>query len=172
VRGFLLDTNVLSELRKATRNESVVTFANSQPRPTLYTCDINFAEIQFGIDRQTDAQKRKQFQDWLDNMLRPWFGSNVVPVSEAAVLAWRHIVEGQRKRGFTGPEPDTLLAAVAQTHDLVVVSRDVVPFRAAPIPVFDPWNGHFYRDGGEEPFAVDAGEPDLLQRLTGMNAIN
>ena len=82
MRGFLVDTNVLSDLRKPRPNASVAGFAASQPRRLLFTTDINIAEIRFGRDRLSDELRRREIDAWLDKQIRPWFAERVLPLTD------------------------------------------------------------------------------------------
>ena len=145
--GFLLDTNILSELRRPKRNRSVVEFATRPSDPQFFTSEISFAEIRFGVDVAADKVEALVIENWLRDTLRPWFGERVLIVSEDSIVRWRHIVEEGRKQRLTYPEPDTLLAAVAHAHDMIVVTRDWKPFEKVGVPTLDPWQA-IYRDGG------------------------
>jgi toxin FitB len=165
VRGFLLDTNVLSELRRPLCNPNVLQFIDTQPDRFLFTSDVNLAEIRFGIDKSADAEKRRQLTEWLATVLRPWFAGNLVDVNEDVLCIWRHIVENGRIRGYTFPEPDGLIGAVAKHHRLIVVSRDTAPFLAATLPVLDLWNSRFHATGGKSIEALNVGDANLLETL-------
>lgn len=140
--GWLLDTNVLSELRRPRPERRVVTFVAAQPLENLYVSVVNFAEIRFGIERVADASRRSDLNDWLAHRLRPMFGQRVLAIDEDIMLKWRLLVEDGRKAGHTFSQPDLLIAATALQHGLTVVSRDVGEYRRARVPVVNPW-----RDG-------------------------
>jgi predicted nucleic acid-binding protein len=142
VTGWLLDTNVLSELRRPRPERRVVTFVAAQPLENLYVSVVNFAEIRFGIERVADASRRSDLNDWLAHRLRPMFGQRVLAIDEDIMLKWRLLVEDGRKAGHTFSQPDLLIAATALQHGLTVVSRDVGEYRRARVPVVNPW-----RDG-------------------------
>lgn len=165
MRGYLLDTNVLSELRRPACDRNVAAFADNQPVDFLFTSAVNFAEIQFGIDTLLDPVKRSAITEWLSDTLRPWFGTNVAEADEAAICEWRHIVEQGRKRRYTFSEPDCLIAAIARVNRLVVVTRDMLPFQEAGVAVLDPWRGRFHNSRNEvlEPLALD--DPRLLEAI-------
>jgi predicted nucleic acid-binding protein len=137
--GFLLDTNVLSELRRSRPEPKVVAFVAAQRLDALFVSVVTFAEIRFGIEQVGDAAKRAELTDWLELQLRPMFGLRVVPISEDVMLRWRLLVEEGRKAGHTYSQPDLLIAASALCHGLTVVSRDVGEFERAGVPVIDPW---------------------------------
>jgi toxin FitB len=147
LRGWLLDTNVVSELRKERCDPRVRAWAHGQRPASLYLSTVTLAEIRYGIDRVGDFALRVEFEAWLDGTLRPWFAGRILPVDEEVVLRWRHLVDHGRAKGHTFSQPDLFIAATADVHRLVVATRNTRDFAAAEVPTFDPW-----RDGaGAEP---------------------
>jgi toxin FitB len=142
VTGWLLDTNILSELRRPRPNPKVVGFVASQPLDLLYVSIVTFAEIRFGIERVADATRRAELNDWLTHKVRPMFEQRALPVSEDVMFKWRLLVEDERKAGHTYSQPDLIIAATALHHGLTVVSRDTSDFNKARIPVHNPWRDH------------------------------
>jgi hypothetical protein len=139
VRGWLLDTNVLSELRRPRPNPNVVNFVASKPLALLFVSIVTFAEIRFGIERIADPVRRSELNDWLTQKVRPMFEQRALPVSEDVMFKWRLLVEDGRKVGHTYSQPDLIIAATALQHGLTVVSRDTSDFNKARVPVIDPW---------------------------------
>ena len=91
--GWLLDTNVLSELRRPKPDRKVVAFIAAQPLELLYVSAVTLAEIRFGIEVVTDATKRAELNDWLAHKVRPMFEQRVLPVTEEIMFKWRVLVE-------------------------------------------------------------------------------
>lgn len=141
--GWLLDTNILSELRRPKPEPRVVAFVASKPLDLLYVSSVTFAEIRFGIELVTDASRRSELNDWLAHKVRPMFEERVLPVTEDIMLKWRLLVEDGRKARHTFSQPDLIIAATAAHHGLTVVSRDTSDYEKARVPVINPW-----RDGG------------------------
>lgn len=137
--GWLLDTNVISELRKHRPERKVVSFVASAPLDELYVSIVTLAEIRFGIESVKDAAKRSELNDWLAHKVRPLFAERALGVSEEVMLRWRLLVEEGRKAGHTYSQPDLIIAATALVHDLTVVTRDTFEFERAQVPVFNPW---------------------------------
>ncbi|HXY58866.1 MAG TPA: type II toxin-antitoxin system VapC family toxin [Methylocystis sp.] len=137
--GWLLDTNVLSELRRAKPEPNVVSFVAAQALDLLYVSTVTFAEIRFGIEIIADATRRAELGDWLTHKIRPMFEQRVLPVSEDVILKWRLLVEDGRKAGHTFSQPDLFIAATALHHGLTVVTRDAADFERARVPVLNPW---------------------------------
>jgi predicted nucleic acid-binding protein len=139
VNGWLVDTNVISELRKPRPQNQVVSFIANEPLDRLFISTVTFAEIRFGIERLDDAAKRARIAAWLENEMRPLFGDRVLPLSEDVLLEWRLIIEEGRKTGYTFSHPDVLIAATAAHFGLTVVSRNTREFVAASVRIFNPW---------------------------------
>ena len=137
--GWLLDTNVLSELRRPRPAEKVVAFVASQPLESLNVSSVTLAEIRFGIELVADAGRRAELNDWLTHKIRPLFARRVLPVSEDTMFKWRLLVEEGRKNGHTYSQPDLIIAATALEHGLTVVSRDTADYERARVAVLDPW---------------------------------
>lgn len=137
--GWLLDTNVLSELRRPRPDRRVVAFVGAQPLASLYVSAVTLAEIRFGIEQLTDPLRRAELHEWLQLKVRPMFERRVLPITEDVMLKWRLLVEQGRKSGHTFSQPDLIIAATALHHGLTVVSRETSEFERARAPVLDPW---------------------------------
>jgi predicted nucleic acid-binding protein len=139
VTGYLLDTNVLSELRRPRPNRKVVAFVASQPLDLLYVSTVTLAEVRFGIELVADVARRAKLNEWLSHEVRPLFAQRVVEVSEDVVFTWRVLVEEGRKAGHTFSQPDLFIAASALRHGMTVVSRDTGEYERAGVAVVNPW---------------------------------
>lgn len=139
MKGWLLDTNILSELRKPKPEPKVVAFVNAQSLDGLYLSAVTFAEIRFGIELVADVHKRAALGDWLNLQLRPMFESRTLSVSEDIMFKWRLMVEEGRKAGHTFSQPDLIIAATALHHGLTIVSRDTGGYEKTGVPIFNPW---------------------------------
>lgn len=137
--GWLLDTNVLSELRKPHCNANVKSWVAEKSAPELFVSTVTFAEIRFGIGQLSDPTRRHQLSQWLDSELRLWFRERVIEIDETVILRWREMVEVGRKRGHTFSQPDLFIAAAADIYGLCVATRNVSDFAAASVAVVDPW---------------------------------
>lgn len=168
MRGWLIDTNVLSELRRPRPNAGVVAFVAAQPGDVLFVSEVTFGEIRYGIEQLDDPERRADLRLWLERTLRPLFAGRVLAVTEDVFVRWKTLAVAGRKRGHTFGEPDLVIAAIAAEADLVAVSHDTTEFVAAGVPVFDPWTGTLHANGKTvvlpAPAATDAAA-ETLRRL-------
>ena len=141
MNGWLLDTNVVSELRKIRPNRHVKAWSDAQVPDSFFLSSVTLAEIRFGIERQTTPTLREELETWLTHRLRPWFAGRILPVDEEVILEWRRMVEWGREKGVIFSQPDIFIAATAQVHALTLCTRNEKDFRKANIQVFNPWSG-------------------------------
>ena len=138
--AWLLDTNILSELRRPKPEPRVVDFVARCPLDQLYVSAVTLAEIRFGIELVDEPNRRAELKDWLTHKVRPMFDHRVLQVTEDIMLKWRLLVEEGRKTGHTFSQPDLIIAATAIHHGLTVVTRDRSDYEKAHVPVVNPWD--------------------------------
>ncbi len=131
---YLLDTNVVSELRKPRPHGAVVAWLDSIDDAQLFLSALTLAEIQAGIEltREQDAVKAAEIESWLDLVAGSY---NVLPMDAATFRAWARLMH---KKSDTLYE-DAMIAATAKVHGLTVVSRNVADFEALGFKVFNPF---------------------------------
>jgi toxin FitB len=165
VRGWLLDTNVVSELRKPQPDAAVAEFVSAQPGELLFTTEVTFGEIRYGIEQLDDPVRRADIHLWLDRTMRPLFGGRVLAISEDVIVRWKTMVVEGQKRGHTFGQPDLFIAAIAALEELVVVTRDTAEFVAAGVPVFDPWSSVLHDQGKEVRIKAPASAATVAEIL-------
>ena len=136
---WLLDTNVVSELRKPNCHPLVQAWIAGQSPASLFLSSITLAEIRYGIEKVTDPIFQAELQIWMTQTLRPWFAGRILAVDEEVILTWRHMVDLGRKSGYTYSQPDLFIAATAAVHHLCVVTRNIKDFQLAGVQYLDPW---------------------------------
>jgi predicted nucleic acid-binding protein len=134
---FVLDTNVVSELRRPEKaNPKVAVWASSVPLASIFLSAITILEIELGVlsIARRDAAQRAILRIWIDEQLMPRFEGRILPVD--AVIA-------QRCARLQIPEPraerDALIATTALVHGMTIVARNVSDFAPMDVPVFNPW---------------------------------
>ena len=137
--GWLLDTNILSELRRPKPEQKVLAFVAAQPLDRLYISAATVAEIRFGIELVAEPGRRAELNDWLTHKVRPMFKQRILAITEDVMFRWRLMVEDGRKAGHTFSQPDLIIAATAFHHGLTIVTRDVTDYRRTRVPVLNPW---------------------------------
>jgi predicted nucleic acid-binding protein len=135
---FLLDTNVISEIRKRERaHPNVVRWVARTAVEEIGTSVLVLAEIRRGIElkRRSDPQQARSLDRWFSQM-RMRLGERVLPVDEPVAEAWALL-------GIPNPSPliDGLLAATAKVHGLTLVTRNVSDMAMASVLVLDPFSG-------------------------------
>lgn len=138
--GWLLDTNVLSELRRPKPSAKVVAFVAAQSLDSMFVSTVTLAEIRFGIELVVDANRRSELHEWLTHKVRPMFEQRILPVTEDIMFKWRLLVEDGRKIGHTFSQPDLIIAATGLQHGLTVVTRDTTDYARTRVPLMNPWN--------------------------------
>jgi toxin FitB len=141
VRGWLLDTNVISELRRPRPDAEVVAWVSGVLEVSLFTSSVCIAEIRHGIARAGSAAKSDALNAWLEATVRPQFEGRILPADETALTLWRALAEQADRNRKPAPAADLLIAATALTVGLTVATRDVAPFADSGVPVLNPFTG-------------------------------
>ena len=132
---YLLDTNVVSELRRPRPNPSVVRWITDAPADRLFLSAVTVGEIQAGIEiiRRQDADKASELEAWLDGVVMTSYG--VLSMDATIFREWARIMH---RRSRTLVE-DAMIAATAMIHGLTVVTRNVRDFRGFGVELLDPF---------------------------------
>ncbi|MBW7901795.1 MAG: type II toxin-antitoxin system VapC family toxin [Rhodocyclaceae bacterium] len=135
--SYLIDTNVLSELRRRSADAGVVAWFSQRPPATLYLSVLTLGEIRKGIEGIGDKTRRQSLVDWLETDLSAFFTGRILSVDAAVADRWGRLTASA---GRPLPAIDSLLAATALAHDLVLVTRNVRDFAGLPVEIFNPWS--------------------------------
>jgi predicted nucleic acid-binding protein len=134
--GFLLDTNVVSEVRRKRPSPAVLDWLNATADDSLYISVLTLAEIRRGIELVSDPNKQAGLNSWVEQTLLPWLGTRMLPIDRAVAETWGRIAA---VAGHPLPVIDSLLAATALTHGLCMVTRNTIDFGLPELRVIDPW---------------------------------
>jgi toxin FitB len=131
---FLLDTNVVSELRKPKPHGAVLAWLRSIDDAQIHLSAVTVGEIQAGIEltREQDAAKAIELESWLESVAQSY---NVLPMDASAFRRWARLMHRKSETLYE----DAMIAAIAQSHGLTVVSRNVADFKALGVKVFNPF---------------------------------
>ena len=134
--SYLIDTNVISELRRKKPDPNVVAWLEHRPASSLYLSVLTLGEIRKGIERLEDGPRKLDLLDWLEIDLPAFFSGRILPVDTRVANQWgRLMVEA----GRPVPAIDSLLAATALTHGLILVTRNQSDFDYCGLEVINPW---------------------------------
>lgn len=134
--SYLIDTNVLSELRRREPNAQVVAWMQARPRQSLYLSVLSLGEIRKGIEGVADPAFRQTLTDWLEVELRHYFVGRLLDIDETVADRWGRV---QAASGRSLPVIDGLLAASALQHDLSLVTRNTRDFEGLGVRLINPW---------------------------------
>jgi len=131
---FLLDTNVLSELRKPRPHGGVMAWFTSVPQSRIFVCAFTLGEIQAGAERtrKQDPRKAAEIEAWLDSVPSTW---EVLPMDGTVFREWARFMTGKSDDLFE----DAMIAATAKVRGLTVVTRNVRDFQPFPVQVLNPF---------------------------------
>ena len=136
---FLLDTNVPSELTRPYPQLSVSQWLDNADDEQLYFSVVSLGEILKGITILQESKRRALLQQWLDQTLRPWFASRILPVNEPIAERWGVMAGQCRLKGRPLKVADGFIAATALEHDLTIVTRNVGDFEDLGVEILNPW---------------------------------
>ncbi|WP_374328456.1 type II toxin-antitoxin system VapC family toxin [Azonexus sp.] len=131
---YLLDTNVVSELRRPRPHGGVLAWLESLDDAQLYLSAVTLGEIQAGIEitREQDPDKAKEIEAWLELVAGAY---NVLPMDATVFRAWAKLMHGKSDTLYE----DAMIAATAKVHGLTVATRNVVDFNVFGVEVFNPF---------------------------------
>ncbi len=139
MKGYLVDTDVPSELTRERPDARVSTFLANAGQNRVFLSVLTIGEICKGIAELPASQKRTGLQNWLDAEVRSWFAGRILPVTEAIAERWGSLAAAAKQKGMTLAVVDGLIAATALHHDMTVVTRNVKDFAGLDAEVINPW---------------------------------
>jgi predicted nucleic acid-binding protein len=141
VTGFLLDTNIISELIKPRPERRVVEWIEATDESLLYVSVLTLGEIRKGIAALGEASRRVALETWLEHDLALRFSGRILPIDAGVADRWGRICGSAAAKKSPIPVIDALLAATALHHDLTLVTRDTSHAEVSGASVFNPWEG-------------------------------
>jgi predicted nucleic acid-binding protein len=135
---YLLDTNILSNITKPAPSESLIAWMAEQVDQDLFIASLTIAEIRRGVLEKPAGRRRDQLDAWFSGPEGPQtlFAGRVLPFDEKAALIWGRLMAGRKAKGRPRSALDTIIAAVAEANDCVIVTDNEKDF--AEIEVLNP----------------------------------
>ena len=138
--GFLLDTNIISELVKPRPEPSVIAWIEGTDESLFYLSVMTLGEIRRGIAALPQSRRRAALEAWLDKDLRARFEGRILVIDHEVADRWGLLSAVARNSGIALPVIDGLLAATALEHNLTLVTRDTGQIPTMGVAVFNPWH--------------------------------
>jgi len=140
MRGFLLDTCVISESTRSKASAKVLAWLDMKPADSLYVSVLTLGEIEQGIAQVGVASQTRKLDAWLRDAIVPMFHSRILEIDLAVARRWGRLQGVARRIGKPLALIDSLLAATALEHDLTIVTRNVKDFATLDVPIINPWS--------------------------------
>lgn len=139
MNGYLLDTNVISELIRQIPDRRVVEWTDSVDESLLFLSVLTFGEVRKGISALPAGERRARLEKWLHVELATRFANRIVLIDLAIAEVWGRLAALAAVRGQPMPVIDGLLAATSLRHELVFVTRDTKHAEFAGVATLNPW---------------------------------
>jgi toxin FitB len=136
---FLLDTCVISETVKPRPDKRVQRWMRQREEASWYLSVLTLGEIRRGVLQMPESKRKTFLREWIDRVLPRDFEGRILPVTEEVAQTWGQIQAAAHSEGKLMPAVDSLIAATALTHNLVMVTRNVQDMEASGIEIINPW---------------------------------
>jgi predicted nucleic acid-binding protein len=138
--GFLLDTNIPSELMRPRPEPRVKGWVAAQDISALFLSVVSIGELETGFTTMQDAARRTRLEASLERHLALLFPGRVLPVTQAIAARWGRLDGMRQLSGRPLSAPDGMIAATALEHGLTLVTRNVKDFEGLGVEIFNPWD--------------------------------
>ncbi|MEB3323629.1 MAG: type II toxin-antitoxin system VapC family toxin [Synechococcaceae cyanobacterium] len=135
--GYLIDTNVISELRRREPEPRVMQWFERRPAGLLYLSVLSLGEIRRDVEKLNGGDRQQALRTWLEQELPAFFAGRVLPIDGAVAHRWGRLMA---QMGRPLPAIDSLLAATALEHNLVLITRNLKDVAGLPVAVANPWD--------------------------------
>ena len=136
---FLLDTTVVSEWVKSRPDRSVVAWLAAVDEDQVFISVVTLAELRYGIERMTAGSRRNRLAQWLQDDLPPRFDGRILSINHIVADVWGKVVARSEAAGRPIGAMDAFIAATAEAHGLILVTRHVSDFEASIKAIINPW---------------------------------
>jgi predicted nucleic acid-binding protein len=137
--NYLLDTCVLSEFTRRQPDEKVIRWLDSIDEDKLFISVITVGEIQRGVERLPESPRKTELLAWMNNGLIERFGQRILPLGAATLLLWGSLTARPETSGRKLPVMDSLIAATALQHNLILATRNAADFSPCGLQLTNPW---------------------------------
>jgi predicted nucleic acid-binding protein len=138
--NVLLDTNVLSEVRRPVPDPKVLTWLDTIDEDRAYLSVASIAELRRGIALMNDGRRREALSAWLAEDLPVRFAGRILPIDPVIAERWGNLMAQARQSGIALSVMDGFFAATALAKELVLATRNTKDFAPLGVPVFNPWD--------------------------------
>jgi hypothetical protein len=139
-RGFILDTNVVSELVRATPHARVLSWMRLQRPTDLFLAAVTLGEIVRGVVRLPTSSRRSKLEAWVTELLPRQFAGRILAFDQQAAVIWGELMGTADRTGRPRASADAQIAATAIRHDLVLVTRNMPDFKELISALVNPWD--------------------------------
>jgi toxin FitB len=135
---YLLDTNALSEFLKKAPNDALVRWFGESDETHHFVSTLTIGEIEKGISKLARSRRKDEFSQWLDQVVER-YRERLLAIDLEVARTWACLMADLEKRGRPMPIVDSLIAATALQHDLILVTRNGSDFAHTGVKVLSPW---------------------------------
>lgn len=139
MNGFLVDTNVISEILRPAPDAHVAAWSQRTARPTLFLSVVSMGELRKGVTILPASARRTQLEKSIEAQVPHWFEGRILPVTQAVAERWGELDGTRQLAGRPLNAPDGMIAATALEHDLTMVTRNVKDFAGLGVDLINPW---------------------------------
>ena len=137
--GFLLDTNIPSEVLRPLPDSNVATWLRSKTKESLFLSVVTVGELRKGATLLPQSARRARLEEWIEVLVPAWFAGRVLPVTLAIAERWGALEGARQLAGRPLGLADGMIAATAFEHGLTLVTRNVRDFAGLGVTVLNPW---------------------------------
>ena len=135
---YLIDTCVISEVVKPYPNKLLLNWIKDTPSERLFISVLTIGEIRKGISKLPNSKKKAKLSEWLNTLIED-YQDRILPIDLTVSENWGEMQGLAERKGLPISSIDGLIAAIARTHNLVMVTRNEIDFQACNVPLFNPW---------------------------------
>jgi toxin FitB len=138
--GFLIDTNIPSELTRPKPDLRVSNWVEAQDNASLHLSVVSVGELRKGFALLPPSKRRLQLEEWFEQYLLPLFADRILPVTQSVSNRWGVLGAECQLRGTPLGTADGMIAATAIEHDLTIVTRNAKDFAGLGVVLLNPWD--------------------------------